>query len=67
MGKKGKKEKEGERGKGKGKAARRRANAFTDLWREGWQKAVMEALRRRTGWKTNFRTCMGRMLSLGDG
>jgi len=33
----------GERGRGKGKAARWRANAFTDLWRE-WQKAVTEQM-----------------------
>ena len=32
----------GERGRGKGKAARWRANVFTDLWHEGWQKAVTE-------------------------
>ncbi len=30
------------RGRGKGKAARWRANVFTDLWHEGWQKAVTE-------------------------
>jgi len=39
----------GERGRGKGKAARWRANAFTDLWGEGWQKAVTEVV---TSWVT---------------
>ena len=31
------------------KAARWRANAFTDLWGEGWQKAVTEVV---TSWVT---------------